>query len=573
MNKKKACIESLAALESQEPPQKISRSGSPPMALSLTSSEEGDSFRRDQAHVLEERFNSTIATDQSPGGGSSTVSTVSPAIDSPLLQHRHSHINGSIFNERVQASVAKAFQSSSEYLDEVSGVKLSCEPFRHCVLPNFISKPEYVTDLESALLALPLRDKNNDLYKFSQSRDLNHSKSSTISTFRTICESVRNFLTDVTGIPLNSKIDLFCSQYKYTDVLLCHDDELEERRVAFIYYLVPESWSSVDGGALDLFDIDEHAQPRDVVKSIVPKRNNFLFFEVSSKSFHQVAEVLSEDKTRLSISGWFHGPPLARPQPYVDSLPPALPYGSIEEEIFYSWFNPLYLAPEVQSDIRHRFEQDSEIELTDFLQVEKYDELMLALQDSTVRWKLLGPANKRNYYVADKSDVPQIVAEYLRVIQSDAVFLVLSNLTGLKLHSLAPLSEGEEGAAAASNGNGESSKSNGDVSNPRYRSEVRKWEHGCYTLAHDTDSEAFDFALDSMLYIDCGKEWSFENGGYTSYIAKGEDDELLSVGPVGNSLALVYRDKDTMRFVKHLNHRVSKLPSPRFFEINTVYFE
>lgn len=39
------------------------------------------------------------------------------------------------------------------------------------------------------------------------------------------------------------------------DVLLCHDDELEGRRVAFILYLVPP-WESSDGGTLDLFSTD-----------------------------------------------------------------------------------------------------------------------------------------------------------------------------------------------------------------------------------------------------------------------------------------------------------------------------
>ena len=39
------------------------------------------------------------------------------------------------------------------------------------------------------------------------------------------------------------------------DMLLCHDDELEKRRLAFIYYLVPP-WDDKDGGMLDLFDTD-----------------------------------------------------------------------------------------------------------------------------------------------------------------------------------------------------------------------------------------------------------------------------------------------------------------------------
>lgn len=39
------------------------------------------------------------------------------------------------------------------------------------------------------------------------------------------------------------------------DVLLCHDDELEGRRIAFILYLVPP-WAKSDGGTLDLYSTD-----------------------------------------------------------------------------------------------------------------------------------------------------------------------------------------------------------------------------------------------------------------------------------------------------------------------------
>jgi hypothetical protein len=34
----------------------------------------------------------------------------------------------------------------------------------------------------------------------------------------------------------------------------------------------------------------------------------------------QVSEILS-DKTRLSISGWFHGPAIDRPSPYKELAP------------------------------------------------------------------------------------------------------------------------------------------------------------------------------------------------------------------------------------------------------------
>jgi len=525
MNKKKVCIESLAAQENHEPPEK-----------------------------LRKHENMSASTDDRPVDAKDGGCQGSKKSD---------YINITFFNDKMKSDLVNAFQNSKDYSDECSGVSINCSPFRHCVLPKFAKDEQFVLDLESSLLNLSLREKNNDLYKFEQSKDLVHNKDTAISTFRSLCETMLPFITEVTGIPLNSKIDLFCSQYKYSDTLLCHDDELEERRIAFIYYLVPGDWGESDGGALDLFSADELGQPQKVVKSILPKRNNFVFFEVSAKSFHQVAEVMSEEKTRLSVSGWFHGPRLARPPPHVESLPPAIPYGGIEESVFYSWFNPMYLAPDVQSDIRTRFEEDSEIELTDFLQPEKYKELTRALRSSSVNWNLVGPANKRKYYEADKGDIPPVLAEYLRVIQSDAVFLVLSNLTGLKLHSMAPGSDSD-----ASDGAGPSVEVN-----PRCRTEVRRWEHGCYTLAHDTDTEMFEFALDTMLYVDCSKDWTFDTGGYTSYIVKGEDEQLLSVEPVGNSLALVYRDKSTMRFVKHLNHRITTLTPSQFYEVNAVYYE
>ena len=95
------------------------------------------------------------------------------------------------------------------------------------------------------------------------------------------------WLRSITGIELTNTIDMTCSKYEYTgqpnalhtytpyhltvghthidlavyygdrvvcdlvrivsDVLLCHDDELEGRRIAFIFYLVPD-WTDSDGG-------------------------------------------------------------------------------------------------------------------------------------------------------------------------------------------------------------------------------------------------------------------------------------------------------------------------------------
>ncbi len=72
------------------------------------------------------------------------------------------------------------------------------------------------------------------------------------------------FCVQMTGIELNEKLALFYAEYKATDHLLCHDDELEGRRIAFILYLSPQ-WSEEDGGTLDLFTVDDQVKRRNIL--------------------------------------------------------------------------------------------------------------------------------------------------------------------------------------------------------------------------------------------------------------------------------------------------------------------
>ncbi|VDP50016.1 unnamed protein product, partial [Soboliphyme baturini] len=67
--------------------------------------------------------------------------------------------------------------------------------------------------------------------------------------------TVRDWFAKVTGFELDSYVALSASSYGYTDRLLCHDDELEERLIAFVLYLTPD-WTERDGGSLDIFHTD-----------------------------------------------------------------------------------------------------------------------------------------------------------------------------------------------------------------------------------------------------------------------------------------------------------------------------
>lgn len=55
-----------------------------------------------------------------------------------------------------------------------------------------------------------------------------------------------------------------------------------------------------------------------------------------------------------------------------------------------------------------------------------------------------------------------------------------------------------------------------------------------------------------------------------TYLTKGEDEELLTVTPKLNALSLVYRDEDTLRFVKYLNKKTAK---EYFYDIFNCYYE
>lgn len=485
-----------------------------------------------------------------------------------LKTSKAAKISAEYTTENFKKNLAFSYASKSNQgptQEDVRGFAVYTVPFKHVTLPRLLEDGDFVDGLISELQDLEMLDKNNDLYKFKQSIELKHGSSPCIKAFRTMMkDQMLPTLREGTGIPLNDKIDLFCSCYEYTDTLLCHDDELEGRRLAYMYYLVPKNWIKEDGGMLDLFDTDEKGQPGKVVKSIIPQQNDFVFFEVTPSSFHQVSEVLAESKTRLALSGWFHGPPVVRPMPHIEPPDPITPCGGVEEMVFFDWINPVYISQEIQNDIRERFEAESELELSDFLKDEKYEELLAALHSASLVWTHRGPANKRSYDICLPDNLPGAVRTFIQILRSDAMFLLLSSMTGLSLHEN-PAADGQtvpNGSAAI--------KGAGTVA--KCRVEVQRFRHGDYTLLHDTDPHVGEMALDLVMFVG-GKDWAMESGGYISYVAKEEDEELLSVCPSPNSLALVYKDIETIRFTKHINNRVTETVETQYCTVAATYYE
>ena len=54
--------------------------------------------------------------------------------------------------------------------------------------------------------------------------------------FKTQIEKLKQLFTVITGYEV-SEVSMFFAEYKYTDHLLTHEDDLQNRVVAFVYYL------------------------------------------------------------------------------------------------------------------------------------------------------------------------------------------------------------------------------------------------------------------------------------------------------------------------------------------------
>jgi len=181
---------------------------------------------------------------------------------------------------------------------------LSSKPFSYLQIDNLFTD-DVLQKIIGALGKEQFILKKADLFSFQQTNDLSVSKQQIIQDLRLFLSSSSfiHFLNSVTGFKLlEESIDLHATLYTDTDYLLCHDDQLEKRKIAFMFYL--SDLEKGDGGALELYH-SENGCPIKVSTRIVSKKNSLFFFEVSPFSFHAVSELI-KNKNRLTLAGWFH---------------------------------------------------------------------------------------------------------------------------------------------------------------------------------------------------------------------------------------------------------------------------
>jgi len=184
--------------------------------------------------------------------------------------------------------------------------------------------------------------------------------------------------------------------------------------------------------------------------------------------------------------------------------------------------------------LEKKFEQESSIELHEFLKPDKYKALYEALTAQT--WELIGPPNKRHYSIPSTTVQP-ILLEFQNILQSNEFAEYVGSITNL--------------------------------SPDKVYTEIRKFSHRDYTLGHDLDPEIEQSGLDlTFCILPPRSKWTTTMGGSTHYLVTEQDEELITVFPKENALSVVYRTGGgIVRFVKYLTHNV---PGPRY-DFNMTY--
>ncbi|KAJ9064320.1 putative component of NuA3 histone acetyltransferase complex [Entomophthora muscae] len=423
----------------------------------------------------------------------------------------------SILYQNKQASKIYHVLYSEDNLNE-SYSQIITEPFLAGTIGDvfdhkFLRKVK--TEIE---IHMTYSKKNNDLYEFYQSSDL---KSTKLKLLKRLCDSLYSegfvkFLSELTGVQLNNTLDASVSKYVYGNHLLCHDDDIqttgEGRRIAFIIYLVDESWTEADGGALELFSRDQFGQPTHASKcTILPKCNQMAFFEIGSHSYHQVAEVLAKCKDRLSVVGWFHGPLPTQPPPLNKYS--SNPFSQLDCDLS-EFINPDYLGSAKQ-EILKKFKEDGCVELQSFIRPEIYQALLSEAKH--INWgSPRGPAHVRNYHIASISTTTfQAVSDML---SSQKFKRFLAELSGCDLTC--------------------------------WRGELQKFDSRNYSLLNDEAIEPS--GLDFTLYFTDSESpaWNPIWGGGLHYLRW--EETLYSIHPKPNCLFLANRPDGTLRFVKYV---------------------
>ncbi|WIA40768.1 hypothetical protein OEZ86_004448 [Tetradesmus obliquus] len=486
----------------------------------------------------------------------------------------------------------------------------SSGPYTHLVLKELADEQLLRAVREEVIHNISATYKETDLFKVFQTGDLANmdaldpesaAKLPALMALRGAIYSpeFRQFVEDITGVgDLSDKTDLSCNVYAQGGHLLNHDDVIGTRAVSFIIYLTDpdEPWTAEDGGALELYPLVEgkpHTPDVIPTTSHLPTWNSMAMFVVQpGRSFHSVQEVLSADKPRLSISGWYHkaAPQQGSEHASLQQLQMKAGEDQIQQhaefggndtsgpltdedlQLLRSWVNPAYLKQESWAKIQGKMEADGSVQLQKFLLPEVAEQILQAAvaQDAaegvgsgkipsfttgySEDWQAVGPPHKQRYL------------SYRGQPQQPGTTAAAAG--GLLAAAKAALFESGAFARLL--------KAMIDVEILKHAGEVRRFRAGLdYTVAHYgiiTSEPRLDCVLTFVndTTPEAADGWAVgEVGGFEAYLLADEEEEaagaaavyrqdgndsgVINVPAASNTLNLLMRDAGLMRFVKYVS--------------------
>ncbi|KAI6178920.1 hypothetical protein M3Y98_00554100 [Aphelenchoides besseyi] len=502
--------------------------------------------------------------------------------------------NGFVINEKYRRDEFKNFVQST-----LNGETPNSHPFPHFSLNEFIvsdKKSEVMENLKIELASSKFVEQNNDLHSIQQTTDvanLDDQKFPTLKSFHNFMRTtVREFIQKVTGFALNEKVALTGSLYKQGDYLLPHDDSLDTRKVAFVLYL-SKDWEEKFGGELALFNSNSNInRPIEVTKRLQPIYNTFVFFPVTTNTWHSVEEVLDTSYSRLSLNGWFHAddakaaaPPLPEPEAERIRL-----LNTISMKTANEWFNQRFLNTTEIKKIKRTFESTSEISFPDFLTDDKYNLVLDELDNA--HFNDLGPPDQRNVAKLDESMLTpgSNLSTLLEMFRSEMMTSYLTKWTGLQLSEDQSTLDNssttqpnvkrirldtevcKEPTTSAKTQNEIAGSSKADVELVPF---VYRFKHGSYTMTDDQMAARAE--LNGYCLDDISTNGQKKAHGFTSYVgtetgndeAEPQSSEILRVYPKANALQIVFRERNVVKFTKYLNcHTESRY----YYLVGTLFY-
>lgn len=215
----------------------------------------------------------------------------------------------------------------------------------------------------------------------------------------------------------------------------------------------------------------------------------------------------------------------------------------------------------VAARVRDVFIEESTVVLHNFLDKDVHAALLASLRDAT--WAQSGPAHRRHHDVLAKGAQRPIHSLWLMCggiyTEKEAVTSPTQSVTS-QLTSYFESTSFRDLVRALTGLDGLSSHAPLSVS---------RFLIGHYTLVHDDDVITYPPGLDVIYFAD--GDGSMDDAGVAQsggdIVYTSEEDTLLTLRPVPNSLALVMRDEGVFRFVRFRNSAGEKGSQQIMFQL------